>query len=444
VSPRALTALVVVRVAREGHTLDETLAAFEDRAGTRDRALVQAMSYAVLRWLPRLAAITDHLLRKPLKARDKDIWALILVGLVQLLYLRVPAHAAIAATVEAAREFRKPWAAGLVNGVLRRFQREREALLARVDRIESARYAHPPWLIERLRADWPRDWQAICAANNAHPPMSLRVNRRKRPREAYLDQLANAGVAASPARHVESGVVLAEPMGVERLPGFAAGEVSVQDVAAQLAAKLLDLGPGQRVLDACAAPGGKTGHLLEREPALAQLVAIDRDGIRLQRLAANLARLDLTCELLAADATDPRRWWDGTPFDRILIDVPCSATGVIRRHPDIKTLRRPEDMEGLTAQQSALLTGLWPLLAPGGRLLYVTCSVLRAENEERIAAFLRLHGNGVECPMEADWGRPCRYGRQILPGDDGMDGFYYAALIKRQANGGDTANRTVS
>jgi 16S rRNA (cytosine967-C5)-methyltransferase len=437
-SPRALAARVIVRVIEQGRALDDALAELLPGQGeARDRALVSAIAYGVLRWHPRLHAIAAELMPRPLKARDRDIAALVLVGLVQLLYMRVPAHAAIAETVEAARVLHKPWAAGLVNGVLRRFQRDREALLEAVDQQEVARFAHPRWLLDRLKQDWPADWPQICDANNTHPPMVLRVNRRRGSVPDYLQQLAAAGLTAAPAHHAPAALVLVDPVAAEALPGFADGAASVQDAAAQLAVPLLDLAADQRVLDACAAPGGKTGHLLEWQDGLASAWALDLDPARLARVAENLARLGLSAHLVPGDAQRPAAWWDGTPFDRILLDAPCSATGVIRRHPDIKTLRRPADIERLVQHQASLLAALWPLLAPGGRLLYVTCSVLRSENEERIAGFLAAHADAFEIALAVPWGRPCRHGRQILPGDDGMDGFYYAALSKRHRDAAD-------
>jgi 16S rRNA (cytosine967-C5)-methyltransferase len=315
-------------------------------------------------------------------------------------------------------------ARGLVNAVLRRFQREREQLAQAALQADEARFAHPSWLVDAIRADYPHDWQAVLAANNAPPPLWLRVNLLRTTRAAYLAKLQEAGLAAAGAPDVESAVCLVEPVGVDMLPGFATGEVSVQDLSAQHAARLLELDAGQRVLDACAAPGGKTGHILEAMSGQGAVWAVDRDVARLDRVRDNLERLGLAAKLVAGDATAPAEWWDGEPFDRILIDAPCSATGVIRRHPDIKVLRRPADVERAVALQARLLQALWPLLRAGGRLVYATCSVLKRENDEQIAAF-----RAAEPTIEAE---DTVASLQLLPEEARGDGFYYAWLRKPQ------------
>jgi 16S rRNA (cytosine967-C5)-methyltransferase len=350
--------------------------------------------------------------------------------LYQLLYTRIPDYAAVAATVAASRRLNKPWVAGLVNAVLRGFQKRRGALLAQVELDESAATAHPAWWLEFLRSGRPEEWRNIAEANNAHPPMTLRVNRRRTGRAEYLKLLADAGLSGAPSRHAACGIILDEPVDVARLPDFSEGSVSVQDAAAQLAAPLLNPQPGDRVLDACAAPGGKTAHLLELQPALEELVAVDDDAARMARVKENLDRLGLTAKTVVEDAGAVQRWWDGELFDRILLDAPCSGSGVIRRHPDIKYLRRPTDIAVLAAGQACLLTALWPLLKRGGMLLYAACSVLPDENEHRIHEFLGHHRDAGEEVIAATWGRPLQHGRLILPGTDGMDGFYYACLKK--------------
>jgi 16S rRNA (cytosine967-C5)-methyltransferase len=425
---RAVAAKVVTGVAGERRSLSALLPPALARVPCIDRPLLQELCYGVLRWYPRLDALAARLLRKPITPRERDVHSLLLVGIYQLLHLGVPEHAAVDATVEAARELGRPWAVSLVNGVLRSFQRERERLIAEVDRREDVALAHPRWLYERLAGDWPEEFRAVLAAANRHPPMGLRINAARTDRDAYLARLASEGIAAQPLAHTTHGLVLAQAMDATRLPGFAEGAVSVQDGAAQLAATLLGARAGERVLDACAAPGGKTAHLLELEPALAALVALDRDADRLVRVGENLERLGLQAQLAVGDAAEPQAWWDGEPFDRILLDAPCSATGVIRRHPDIKLLRGPRDIEALALAQARLLDALWPLLRRGGTLLYATCSVLRAENDRQIGAFLERHADARERPIAADWGRGCNHGRQILPGEDQMDGFYYALL----------------
>lgn len=408
-------------------------------ADPRDRALAQDLCYGVLRWGPRLEALAAELLNKPLGARDTDVHCLILVGLYQLLYTRIPPHAAVAATVAVTGALRKTWARGMVNAVLRRCQRESEALLARVDADEAAALAHPRWLLDRIRGDWPEDWRRVAEANNERPPMCLRVNRLRSTREAYLEELRAAGLEAVPAPQAPDGLVLDRPVDVARLPGFGDGRVSVQDAAAQQAAVLLDLHSGQRVLDLCAAPGGKTAHILERGVGLAALLAVDVDAARLERVREGLDRLGLSAELRCADASRVETWWDGAPFDRILLDAPCSATGVIRRHPDIKRLRRPEDIAVLAARQRELLDAAWSTLAPGGMLLYATCSIIHEENNAQVGDFLSRHGDArlrAHAPAHAvadRWGRTLPFGRQILPGESGMDGFFYACVDKLPA-----------
>jgi 16S rRNA (cytosine967-C5)-methyltransferase len=327
------------------------------------------------------------------------------------------------------RALNKDWAAGLVNAVLRNFQRRGDSLLQSACADEVALHAHPAWLIERLRSDWPQDWAAILAANNTRPPFTLRVNRQRLTRDEYLDVLSRAGLPAEAVAHSAQAVRLERPVPVSALPGFMRGDVSVQDAAAQLAAGLLELAAGQRVLDACAAPGGKTSHILETEPGVA-LVAMDIDASRLQRIESNLARLSLQAELLAGDAGRPDEWWDGRLFDRILLDVPCSGSGVIRRHPDIKVLRRADDIDALVDRQVTILDAMWPLLAPDGMLLYCTCSVLKVENSGQFANFLARHADAEEVTITAAWGHGCTHGRQIFPGENQMDGFYFACVRK--------------
>lgn len=398
----------------------------------RERSLAQELCYGVLRWLPRLEAILHCLLAKPLRRRDLAVRAALLLGLYQLMYTRIPAHAAVTATVALAEACNKPWAKGLINAVLRTYLRDAPQILAAIDGQEEAWLAHPGWLIERIRQAWPKHWKTILEGNNAQAPMALRINARRSDRGSYLQRLALANIEATAIPYTSHGVALARPYAVDAIPGFREGLVSVQDGAAQLAAALLDLYPGHRVLDACAAPGGKTAHILETEPRLAQVLALDADAERLGHVAQTLARLGLQTELVCADAALPQAWWNGIRFDRILLDVPCSATGVIRRHPDIKFLRRPEDVPRLVAKQARLLDALWPLLAPRGMLMYATCSVLPEENAGQVTRFLARHGDARIRAIDASWGCPVSIGRQILPGADGMDGFYYALLEKQE------------
>jgi 16S rRNA (cytosine967-C5)-methyltransferase len=427
--PRLVAAHILQEI-MQGRSLSDALPRHLDKcSGPRDRSLVQELCYGVMRWLPRLEGLLQQLLKKPLKSKDRDVTALLLLGLYQLLYLRIADHAAVYQTAGAAERLRKHWAVGLINGVLREFQRHQDALLMQLEQDPVARYAMPEWLLARLQQIWPDQWRERVAALNGRPPMCLRVNRLRGSREDYLAQLREAGIEAAAIGETSSGVILARPVDVSRLPGFSEGRVSVQDGGAQLAAESLQLQPGQRVLDACAAPGGKTGHILEAAQPL-DLTAVDRDEGRLQQVRDNLQRLALKADVLAGDAIQPAGAWAETRYDRILLDVPCSATGVMRRHPDIKYLRRPDDIGRLVDLQGRILRRIWPLLKPGGLLLYATCSLLPEENELQMARFLERQGDARESVIEATWGVDSSLGRRIPPGMHGMDGFYYARLEK--------------
>lgn len=433
---RTLAGEAVDQVIGAHRSLSLVLPEVLTRCQPADRGLVQELVYGTLRWRFRLEVLLAQLLRQPLKAKDRDIGALLLIGLYQLGYTAVAPHAAVHTTVEAVRATGKRWAVPLANAVLRGYQRRRAEVDARADANDAGRWAHPRWLIEHIRRDWPDDWERVLTANNERPPLAVRVNTRRLDREAYRHRLEAAGLAHTVLQLAPQGLVLTTSVGVEHLPGFQEGQVSVQDGAAQLAATLLDAGPGMRVLDVCAAPGGKTAHILELQPRLAELVAVDSDARRAQRIHENLARLQLDATVIVGDAGTPQAWWDGRPFDRILLDAPCSATGVIRRHPDIKSLRRASDIDALAHSQARLLAAVWPLLAPGGMLVYATCSLLRQENEEQIAVCLEHHADAEERRLDVPWGAACRHGRQLLPGAAdaeglGMDGFYYACLVKR-------------
>lgn len=429
---RTAAAKLLGQILRHSGSLSSLLPAAQEKVPERDRALLQELCFGSLRWQPRLEAYLELLLDKPLRAKDSDIQALLMLGLYQLIYTRIPDHAAIGDTVESARDLKKPWATRLANGVLRRFQRERQALEERLKDQPEFITAHPRWLLDSLERAWPEQINSIVEANNSHPPLTLRLNTQKVSRARYLTQLAEAGIEAEPTRHSPAGIQLHSPRDPRDLPLFAEGLVSVQDESAQLAAMLLDLAPGQRVLDACCAPGGKTGHILELEPALAQVVALDSDSRRLERVRENLGRLELEAQILCGDAGNPGSWWDGELYDRILLDAPCSATGIIRRHPDIKGLRSLDEIAKLAQLQARLLDQLWALVKPGGMLLYATCSVMPEENSRQIQAFVGTHLD-VRCePIEADWGLTQEFGRQLLPEKDRQDGFYYAQLHKLQ------------
>ena len=427
---RAAAADILVEVIREGRSLTSALEqAFANDFSPKDRTFVQALCYGVLRWYWRLNPLLGFLTRKPIK--DERIRMLALIGFYQIGHMRVAPHAAVSETVEAVQY--DAWAKPLINAILRNYQRNREALETRLDASPSTALAHPQWLYDKIRRDWPDQIESILNANNAHPPLTLRANLAKGPRENYERQLHEAGMVFQSLPQIPTAIVLAEATSTELIPGFKTGELSVQDAAAQLAATLLNLAPGQRVLDLCAAPGGKTCHILEACPELAELLAVDVDATRLQRVQANLTRGGLSATLIPGDALQPDTWWDGKSFDRILVDAPCSATGVIRRHPDIKVLRKPQDIGRLAETQRAILEAAWRLLAPGGLALYATCSVLRQENSEVISGFLADHPEARESLLPDFFGRAEPHGRQILPGTDGMDGFFYARIEKLQA-----------
>lgn len=429
-NPRAIAAHILLQVIKNRRSLTFALSTL-DLKNTQTN-LIKELCFGVCRWYFRLILLADALLEKPLKAKDQEIYLLILLGLYQILYLRIPEHVVVLETVEAARDLKKSWATRLINGTLRTFLRQREARLLAVDDTLVGRYAHHKWMIDCILADWPNQAEAILFSNNQYPPLCLRINRLKTTRQAYLKKLTDLNIEASIVTNIPSAIILHKPGYITQLPGFYEGQFSVQDNAAQLAASLLLLAPGQRVLDACAAPGGKTTHILETESALSELIAIDKDKDRVAVIRENVQRLCATSivKFIVADATQTDHWWDGKYFDRILLDAPCSGTGVIRRHPDIKLLRQPEDIAQLAQQQQALLKALWLVLKPGGILLYATCSIFPAENVEVIRKFLGTHPDAQEEKIQMSWGISMQFGRQIITGQENCDGFYYARLVK--------------
>ncbi len=416
--PQALAAGVIAEVL-SGRNLNEVLAELWPRHPDllpRQRSAVQDLSYGTLRFFSRLDFLLQALITRPIT--HEGVRCLLLASLYQLNYAKTRPYAVVDRAVEAARALDAPWAAKFVNGVLRNFLRRKPELLLRANDFEPARYCHPQWWIDRLRTEYPQDWAATLNANNSHPPMTLRVNRLQTSPENYLALLQAAELEAE---LIAPGAIrLIKPVAVDKLPGFRDGMVSVQDAGAQHAAALLDLVSGQRVLDACAAPGGKAAHILET--AGVDLVALDKDPARLQQVADNFQRLQLKGQIVTGDAAEPNGWWDGRPFDRILADVPCSASGVVRRHPDIKWLRRPTDIAQFAAAQRLILASLWRLLAPGGKLLYATCSVFKEENEEIVAGFTANQSNAHRLAL-------ANLNGQLLP-DPTHDGFFYALLEK--------------
>jgi len=406
--------------------LPAALAHFPD-ATPQQRGAAADLSYGTLRFYGETNAYLTCMLEKPLS--DDRIYTLLLVAIYQLLHDKADAFTVVNQAVHAVSQLRKPapkqWAKGLVNAILRNFLRKKDELAVRLANTEVAAYSYPQWWINKLKTQYPDHWQAMLVAGNQHPPMTLRVNTKKISIEEYLQLLERQDIEAS---HIGGqAVVLAKPAGVEKVPGFSDGIVSVQDYGAQLAACLLDIEPGLRVLDACCAPGGKTGHILEL--ADVDLTAMDSDAGRLQRVQENLSRLQLSADLRAADASSAD-WYDGKPFDRILADVPCTASGIVRRHVDIKWLRREADVASFAAQQAKILPNLWQLLAKGGKLLYVTCSVFNEENQKQVDNFLLQHSDAKQLPLPIDsFANLGQLNGQLIP-STAHDGFFYALLQK--------------
>lgn len=403
----------------------------------RDRGLANEIVNGVLRWRWQLEFFTSKLLSKALKKKDLDVQLVLLMALYELKECRAPGYAIINDAVELVRApsgkgAGKKWAAGLVNAVLRRFTREKEELVAGI-KDGQAIYSHPRWLLEKIKADWPKNWTHILDENNQRPVFWLRVNQLQYSAAEYQALLTKSEIDCSTSALASHALKLSQGIDVRTLPGFYEGSVSVQDVGAQLTSQLLDVSENDRVLDLCAAPGGKTCHLLERYDSIERIVAVELESKRMVRVSENLDRLKLAsrAELVVADARDYQQWWNGDSFNRILIDAPCSASGVIRRHPDIKTLRRDTDIAPLTEIQSEILIAAWQMLAPGGELLYVTCSVFKDENQNQMQHFLSQNDDAVEVEIKADWGKACDFGRQLLPGESGADGFYFCRLKKQ-------------
>ncbi|WP_409440249.1 16S rRNA (cytosine(967)-C(5))-methyltransferase RsmB [Psychromonas sp. GE-S-Ul-11] len=427
---RAIAAKVLNQVVEKGQSLSQALPAIQQELTPKDKALVQMLCYGVLRTLPRLDFFCRSLMKKPLTGKQRDLHFLILVGMYQLLYTRIPSHAAVGETVNGAKALKKPALKGMINGVLRSFLREQEALIEQADQQPALLYCHPSWLVKRLQAAYGEEKAAeIMTENNQQAPMWLRVNARFHDREQYLALLTAQDKQAEGTDNNDNALCLESACDVYQLPGFEDGWVSVQDGAAQLAAHYLEAQPNELILDACSAPGGKTVHTLELQPELKQMVAVDFDEKRLLRVQENLDRLNLQATVIHGDASKPDEWWSGEQFDRILCDAPCSATGVIRRHPDIRWLRRDSDINDLVSLQQDILQALWKNLKPGGVLLYATCSILPDENDLQIERFLASTSDASLIPLSSKVNDTvCQ--RQILPNEQKMDGFYYAKLQK--------------
>jgi len=434
VNSRFIALKICLTVIEHGRSLSQSLpeglAQFQDR---RERNFTQNLVIGTLRWQARLEAIRAQLLKKKLKTKDEDVNQLILIGLYQIIYMETPEHAAVSETVAVVPRLKKPWAKALVNGVLRTFLREQEAICAEVDLKPAQLYSHPQWMFKALRKGYPEDWQSIMQANNEIAPLTLRVNRIQQSREAFLALLQTENIAAENHPTAPQGVILQTSTDITALPTYDEGGFSVQDGAAQQAANILQPQANERILDACAAPGGKTTHLLELSNNQASVFALEKAPERMERLAENLYRLDLEAEYEVGDASRPETWWDQTLFDKILLDAPCSATGIIRRHPDIKWHRTEEDIEALVELQTEILKALWPTLKPGGKLLYATCSVLPQENTQQMQNFIDQEPTAKVIPLTLEasltFDTP---GNQYLPGRLGMDGFFYCLLEKSE------------
>ncbi|WP_312952805.1 16S rRNA (cytosine(967)-C(5))-methyltransferase RsmB [Superficieibacter sp.] len=422
---RSMAAQAVEQVVEQGQSLTQVLPALQQKVSDKDKALLQELCFGVLRTLPQMDWLINKLMSRPMTGKQRTVHYLIMIGFYQLLHTRIPPHAALAETVEGAVVIKRPQLKGLINGVLRQFQRQQEELLNEFASSEN-RFLHPAWLLKRLQKAYPTQWEAIVEANNQRPPMWLRVNRNHHSRDSWLAQLEDAGMQGFTHSDYPDAVRLAAPVPVHALPGFEEGQVTVQDAAAQRCMTFLDPQNGESVLDLCAAPGGKTTHILEVAPE-ARVLAVDVDEQRLSRVYDNLKRLGMKAEVKQGDGRFPAQWCGEQQFDRILLDAPCSATGVIRRHPDIKWLRRDRDIPELAQLQAEILDAVWPHLKKGGTLVYATCSVLPEENSLQIAAFLKRTPDA----QLSITGTPEQPGLQNLPGAEEGDGFFYAKLIKQ-------------
>jgi len=429
-SDRLLSLKALTSLLSEQGSLSSILEDLARKQPEANLSLIRELVYGVCRWYYRLDFFMSRLLEKPLRTKDRDIHLLVMLGLYQLLHMRIPDHAAINETVALTRALKKPWARGLVNALLRRAQRERDSLEAAIKKDEFARVSFPAWLAEQIQQDWGDDANPIMDASNIQAPMTLRVNTTRNSRDDYLKTLEMAGIQATAGHSARSAIVLETPCDTKTLPGFSDGMVSVQDEASQLSAQILAPEPGSRVLDVCAAPGGKTCALLEEAAGNLAMTALDSSERRLTKVHENLARLGLNANVICADGTDTQSWWDGKQFNAILLDAPCSGTGVIRRHPDIKLLRKKGDISRLVDIQYQLLMAMWPILASGGKLLYSTCSLLKVENEEQISRFINEKPDASLLPLALPGAGSCTAGIQFFPVAGGFDGFYYALLQK--------------
>ncbi|MFD1382957.1 16S rRNA (cytosine(967)-C(5))-methyltransferase RsmB [Rhodanobacter aciditrophus] len=435
-SPRLVSAKILEQVLLQRGSLSTHLNKHIGEVAGDQQGLVKELCFGVCRFYPQLNSVALSLLTKPFEEKDFDVYATLLMGLYQITHMNTPDHAAVNESVELCRQLNKDWATKLMNAILRRYQREQDEIFESLEAQPSVEYNLPKWLVKRLLKHWDADFEQILEATNAHPPMCLRVNTAKVSRETYSKMLSEEGIVSHETPFSDSGLYLEKAASVNALPKFFDGFSSVQDESAQLAAMILAPEKDERILDACAAPGGKTGHLLEREAGL-DLTAVELESWRLERIEANLERLGLSAKLICGDASATQDWWDGNAFDKILLDAPCSATGVIRRNPDIKINRKPGDIDALAGIQKSILEATWKTLKQGGYLLYATCSLMPEENEQQIAAFLEANSDAEEAPLNllnakvnSSIGKQVSHGVQIFPDHKGQDGFYYCLLKK--------------
>ena len=424
--------LTIERLISGRGSLATLMPGFYEKLPRAQHPKYKEICFGSCRWYYRLEALLNQLSDKPIKSSEHRVRAIIIVGLYQLMSMRTPSHAVVNEAVDSARRLNKPWARSLINAVLREFTRSGDKMVRQLLKEDSFKHAHQPWLVDNLQEQFPEDWLNIIKANNSHPPLCLRVNLRKIKRDSYLQMLSEKNIPAKAATISPAGVYLFQGMPVNQIPGFREGLVSVQDEAAQLAAYFLRPDKNARGLDACAAPGGKAGHLLEMEPSI-QLLVLDNKEERLEKIKSNFKRLQVYANMQVADASDVSSWWDGRRFDFILLDAPCSASGVIRRNPDIRLLLSPEQVEQNSVLQKELLENLWGCLTDGGSLLYATCSLFGQENNDLIENFAAKRGDCVTERLTLDSSVPHKTyssGIQLIPNCDGADGFFYSLLKK--------------
>lgn len=435
-SARQVAIEIIANILLQQGSLSTQLARHQTSVASEHIPLLKELCFGVCRQYPKLNSIALSLLSHPFEEKDTDLYATLLLGLYQLSYMNTPDHAAVNESVEACRILKKDWATKLMNAVLRRYQREGVEITANLESMPSVEYNHPKWLVKRFKKHWPDHLEQIIEASNTHPPMCIRINESSVSRETYQAQLLELGIKSDTGHYSPSALYLRNAVKVSELPNFEEGFSSVQDEAAQLSAHILSPASGEKVLDACAAPGGKTGHLLEKATDI-ELTAVELEPWRMEKIESNLERLGYSAHLLCADAGDLDAWWDGEKFDKILLDFPCSATGVIRRNPDIKINRKPADISSLVEIQKEIVSQVWKTLKPNGFMLYATCSLMPEENEQQVHQFLEEHQDAKEVPLntlnqgfELEWGIPVSHGRQLFPSLEGHDGFYYCLIQK--------------